>query len=436
MRSTPHLLGWCTEGVTDDLTFATLDLDDESAENTARVNGWLDAIMRGFHQSQPNDEFREKWLAAVRRDGSVNRGVWAAPLAELSNDIPVATFGHFVKTINTGVATLPAWMITDVTVAPTHRRRGLMRRLMTENLDAAVAAGVPIAVLTSSEGAIYQRFGFGPATREARIRVDTSSRFRLRESPTDDGRVVIVQATEAWPLLERIFAHHHEVTRGSVARPTYYEGWLKGYDWDEMSEDRKQRIALRFNAAGDPDGFVAYAMKTPNDGAEVEVRDMVASSSRAHLALWQFLADIDLAEVVTAPAPVVDSLTHALVDHRVRRVTAVADHLWVRVLDVPAALEARPWFGTDRLIVRVVDDLHHADGTFAIDTADGRASVTRTTDSPDVTLDVETLGTLHLGDVAVDPLAKAGRVIGTDDAVRRFGAIADGSPSPHCNTHF
>ncbi|WP_353953082.1 GNAT family N-acetyltransferase [Knoellia sp. S7-12] len=421
--------------MTDDFIFATLDLDDESADNTARIHGWLEAIMRGFHQGRATDELRDRWLAAVRVDGATNRGVWESSDLPLSDDVPVATFGHFVKTINTGAETIPAWMITDVTVAPTHRRRGLMRRLMTENLASAVAEGAPVAVLTASEGAIYQRFGFGPATREARVRVDTSARFRLRERPVDGGRVVMVDPTAAWTSLSTVFARHHEVTRGSVGRPNYYESWLQGYDWEEQSEDRKQRLAVRFGPDGEPDGFVSYAIKE-GDAVEVKVRDMVTATPAAHLALWQFLADIDLAEVVTGPAAVVEPLAHALVDHRVRGVTAMPDHLWVRILDVPVALAARPWFGDDRLNVRVVDDLGHADGTFSIEAAGGRASVTPTADEPDVTLDVETLGTLYLGDVAVDPLARAGRITGTEDAIRRFGAMTDGSPSPHCNTHF
>ena len=436
MRSTVRLGRWSTGRVTDDLTSATLDLHDESEEGAARVTGWLEAVMRGFHQSSPTAEFRTRWLQSQRADGAVNRGVWQAPVAGLSNAVPVATFGHIVKTINTGAAVVPAWMITDVTVAPTHRRRGLMRRLMTENLDAAVAAGAPLAVLTASEGSIYQRFGFGPATREARVRVDTSPRFRLRERLADDGRVVIVPATEAWPLLEKVFARHHEVTRGSVGRPTYYEEWLKGYDWDEMSEDRKQRLAVHLDAGGEPDGFVAYAMKRKDEVGEVEVRDMVTAGPAAHLGLWRFLADIDLAEVVTAPAPVIDPLQHALVDHRVRRVTSVGDHLWVRILDLVACLEARPWSGEGELVVRVIDELRHADDTVRIEAGGGRATAAPSSAQPEVTLDVETLGALYLGDVPVDVLARAGRLGGTEDAVRRFAALADGSPSPYCNTHF
>ncbi|MFC7489513.1 MULTISPECIES: GNAT family N-acetyltransferase [unclassified Knoellia] len=428
--------GWLAVEVTDELTFATLDLDDESPDRTARVNGWLDAILRGFHQSQPNEGFREEWLAAARADRAVIRGAWATPVAGLSNEVPVATFGHLVKTMNAGAETMPAWMITDVTVAPTHRRRGLMRRLMTENLEAAVAADVPAAVLTASEGAIYQRFGFGPATRESRVRVETSSRFRLRERADDGGQVAIVPSGEAWPFVEKVFARHHELTRGSVGRPGYYESWVKGYDWEEMSEDRKQRIAVRLDADGAPDGFVVYAMKRPGDVTEVAVRDLVSATPAAHLALWQFLADIDLAEVVTAAAPVVDHLTHALVNHRVRRVTAIQDHLWVRILDLVVSLEARPWFSDDSLVLRVEDSLGHADGTVRIDATGGRATIASTSDEPDVTLDVETLGTLYLGDVSVDPLAQAGRISGSDEALRRFAALADGSPSPHCSTHF
>ncbi|MEO7269715.1 MAG: sterol carrier protein domain-containing protein [Knoellia sp.] len=86
--------------------------------------------------------------------------------------------------------------------------------------------------------------------------------------------------------------------------------------------------------------------------------------------------------------------------------------------------------------MRVVDDPGHADGTFAIDTAQGRAEARATSESPALTLDVETLGTLYLGDVTVDTLARAGRITGTEAALRRFGAMADGSPSPHCNTQF
>ncbi|KGN38954.1 GNAT family N-acetyltransferase [Knoellia aerolata] len=422
--------------MTDDLRFETLDLHAEGASDDPRVRGWLDAIMRGFLQGRPTDAFREKWLLVARADDAVNRGVWDATAPGMAGAVPVATFAHLTKTLNTGAASVPAWMITDVTVAPTHRRRGLMRRLMTENLEAAVAADVPLAVLTASEGAIYQRFGFAPATREARLRVDTSSRFRLRERPHDGGRVVMADPGSSWPALATVNARHHEVTRGALGRPAYYGEWLRGYDWEEQSEDRRLRLGVRLGPDGEPDGYVAYTVKEEGDSAEVKVHDFVTATGTAHLDLWQFLADIDLAEVVVGPAPASDPLVHALVDHRVRRVTSVPDHLWVRILDVPRSLEARPWFADGTLVLEVSDPLGHADGAVRVTASGGRASVVPTADEPDVTLDVETLGALYLGDVAVDLMARAGRVAGTDEALGRFAALADGSPSPHCNTHF
>jgi predicted acetyltransferase len=421
--------------VSDDLDFQTLDLHADGAGDDPRVRGWLDAILRGFLESRPDDELRTRWLRVARADGAVNRGVWEANPLGLSSDVPVATFAHFTKQLNAGADAIPAWMITDVTVAPTHRRRGLMRRLMTENLEAAVAAGVPVAVLTASEGAIYQRFGFGPATREARVRVDTTSRFRLRRAPDDGGRVVMADPAESWPVMSAVFDRHHGVTRGALGRPAFYEDWLTGYDFEEQSENRRQRVAVRSGPDGRADGYVVYEVKG-GDETRVKVTDLVAASSTAYLALWQFLADIDLAPVVTAPAPAVDPLAHALVDHRVRRVTSVPDHLWMRILDVPAALEARPWFADGTLVLQVADPLGHADGAVRIDASGGRATVTRTDGAPDVALDVETLGTLYLGDAAVDLMARAGRLSGSDEALARFAAMADGSPSPHCSTHF
>ena len=119
------------------------------------------------------------------------------------------------------------------------------------------------------------------------------------------------------------------------------------------------------------------------------------------------------------------------------RVRQRPDHVWVRVLDVPAALGARPWFADDVLVVRVHDPLGHADGLFTVGVADGRAEVTPTWDAQaDVELDVETLGALYLGGVRVQGLVDAGRVTGSPDALERFAAMADGGPAPRCATHF
>ena len=426
-----------TDPTTDDLDFATLDLDDDSEASRARVTGWVEAMLRSFHQQSPGEGYVEKWLAVQRAEQAVLRGVWEGSRLPLAGPVPVATFGFFDKHLNTGSSMLPVRMITDVTVSPTHRRRGIMRRLMTEHLDEAVRGGLAVAVLTASEGAIYQRFGFGVATTEQSVRIDTSSKFRLRRPVADGGRIVLVDAETGWEAIRTAYARFHEATRGSLERPGYYETGMRGYDWEAQGEDRSQRMAVRLDAEGDPDGFVVWVVKEAHDEYEVRVRDLIGVTPQARLALWQFVADIDLADVAVANTPNLDPLPLALVDHRVVRARRRPDHVWVRVLDVARALEARPWFADDVLVLRVEDPLGHADGTFTLGTADGTATVTAADErDADVVLDVETLGSLYLGGVRVQALVDAGRISGSPEALGRFAAMTDGGPEPRCATHF
>ncbi len=77
------------------------------------------------------------------------------------------------------------------------------------------------------------------------------------------------------------------------------------------------------------------------------------------------------------------------------------DLLWVRVLDVVAALEARPWGADGEVVLEVTDPLGHAAGTYRVTTSGGEAKVERTDDAAGVLLDADTLGSLYLGDVGV-----------------------------------
>ena len=118
------------------------------------------------------------------------------------------------------------------------------------------------------------------------------------------------------------------------------------------------------------------------------------------------------------------------------RQTKLEEFLWVRVLDVPRALEARPWTADDSVVVEVADAQGHASGRWAIETKEGRARVERTDEPAEVTLDAETLGSLYLGGALVTTLRRAGRIGGEDDAVRRFAAMADLADPPYNLTGF
>ncbi len=423
----------------DDLIFRAFDVDQ--AQEAGLAEPFVQAVLRGFHEDRADTAHVERWLRHGRADDMVMRGAWLAAPTLGSADLPVATFASLAGEINVGAgARLPAHLVTDVTVSPAHRRRGLLRRLMTDDLDDAVAKGRPLAALLVSEGTIYGRFGFGPATRIRNVEVDTSSRFRLRaEAPTSEGRLELLDPTEAGDIADALFARLHETTRGSVARPDFYRMFVhEVLDWETRSRDNKAQACVLLGPDDRPEGYVLYRHDGDQDGrATVRVRDLLAADTAAYLRLWRFLAEIDLAERVTwNRGPIDDPLPWALADPRLVRTVRESDLLWVRVLDVVTALEARPW-GADGAVVLDVDDtLGHAAGRWRVEVADGQASVARTEEVADVHLDAETLGALYLGGVDTSTLATAGRLRGSSEALAAWAAMADVGPLPYCTTGF
>ena len=236
-----------------------------------------------------------------------------------------------------------------------------------------------------------------------------------------------------------MFTRFHAQTRGSVERPAFYRTILTGaFRWEDRGPDHKLRAAVHLDADGRADGYALFRHAGEQDGrATVDVVDLAWVSAPAYLRLWRFLADLDLVQRVRwRRAPAADPLEWALVDPFAVRVTRVEDMLWVRVLDVVAALEARPWGRDGEVVLEVDDPLGHAAGRFRVTTSGGRAQVARTDDAAGVRLAADTLGSLYLGGVEVATLRDAGRLVGDEPAVATWAAMADAGASPYCITGF
>lgn len=421
-----------------DLDFATLDPHDESESGTARLKGWSQAVARGFLGGRMVDEPYDLWLRSAREDRARMSGAWVPATEYGASSIPVATFVSYAGDLNTGRAMLPLHMITDVTVSPAHRRQGLLRRLMTQDLQHAVDEGRPVAALTVSEGSIYGRFGFAPATWDAEIELDVSSSLPM-PGLERTGRFEVVEPMDLWPVPQQIFEEWHRGSRGSVSRPAHYVAIGRGeWDWDRSAPDHRLRGIVHLDDQGRPDGYVLYRHQGWTRPRTLEVKDLVGRTPQVELALWQFVAEMDLTDVVKASSSLEDPLSWALADPRRRRVTGVKDVIWLRVLDVPRALEARPWYADGVLVLEVDDPLGHAAGRWRVETRDGVATVEPAAGSPDGTaelrLDVSTLSGLYLGGVSTATLAAAGRIRGA--AVELWARMTDGGPAPCSRTYF
>jgi len=417
-----------------DYDFAILDLADESEGAIARRRGWIGAVLRGFREARPDDELITRWVDHYRADGVIVRGAWLPEGDFGAGPMPVATYASFDKALNAGHELLPLRMITDVTTSATHRRRGLLTRLIEDDLADAVAAGIPVAALTASEATIYGRWGFGPATFNQTVELDASPGFALRDF-TDPGRVELVEPSDAWIHVKAVFDTFHARQRGSVEWPGPYRDIHTGaYDFNDRSPNQKVRAAVHLDADGTVDGFVVFS---PGENDTTKVDEMVALSPAAQLSLWSFLANMDHVKTVRfSLAHPDDPLQWALADLGRLKVKELGHFLWIRVLDVERSLAARPWTADGQVVLAVDDPQGHASGHYEVTTSAGRATVIRTDRPADVTLTAETLGSLYLGGPRVRVLRAAGRVHGTDDAVRRFAAVADLSDPPYSLTGF
>ena len=404
---------------------------------------WIRAVGFGFHDSSRNNGFIRKLMDMYRADNRELTGVYqggdVAPHS-LGADIPVATFATLRKDLNIGCGRhLAAQLVTSVTVRGTHRRRGLLRRMMTEDLAAARADGLAVAALTASEGSIYGRFGYGVATFERSIKVDTGPRFRLRHTAT--GTVEIADRKVLLDLAPHVFGRVHRLTPGSIQRQEAYRQTVSGMCGRDGSEDESIRCALHYDAAGAVDGYVSYKFAGwDSKPYTIEVVDLVAATDAAYLELWQFLGSIDLTERVSwADAPVDDPLTWALEDPRCIESSDHRDMLWLRILDSGTALEARRYAKDGVLTLEVTDALDMASGTYVLEVSGGDARATPAAAGvrPELTLGVAELGSIYLGGVCPVTLASAGRIAehvpGAALKARLMFAV---ERSPHCLTHF
>ncbi|MHC5905641.1 GNAT family N-acetyltransferase [Streptomyces sp. S6] len=399
---------------------------------------WLRALRTGFLQVSTVSEEQ----VAGRRVADAESRVYGA----FEGQRVVGTYRSFPQELTVpGGGVVAANAISNVAVLPTHRRRGVLTRVMREDLTAAKERGDVAATLIAAEYPIYGRYGFGPATSVAEWSVD-ATRTGLDPrwaAPECGGRVEVVEPEDvrkAGPEL------HERVRRGQPGAVSRTQAW-----WDtatgvlrvyEGERPMPAFVAYR-SPAGEIEGLAAYSVDDAWSGGgqaanTLTVKWLIGTSPAAQRALWHFLCSIDwVATVETGWRGPDDLLPRLLPDPRAARVKMLSDWLWVRLLDVGRALEARAYDAEGELVLEVDDAAGLAGGRFLLEASPKGASCTPSTRSADLALDVSDLASLWLGDESVARLAALGRVREVRaGAVREAGALLRTSGRPWCPDMF
>ena len=374
-------------------------------------------LQRTFHEvGDPELRLADRFIGVEQGDRRRLVGVYPEGADPDAVD-PVGTLVDFTKDLNVGAGRLlPAWCISEVTVSPTHRRRGILRAMMSDSLRRAREAGVPIAALTATEATIYRRFGFGVSTYYRSVWLDVTRGIQLRGGRPEGG-FRFIEPTTSGELIEGLWRRAFEGQLGSVERIRFHAA--KETDRDpRVDEGRPQGLrGVVFSGPDGTDRGVAVYRVTgetselvADEPVTATVVALWAADAEAYRALLEFLGNLDLVVRLRLPSVPNDRMLEFLVRDESRIYTrGVHHHLWHRILDVAACFEARPYLHDGAVAVTVEDDLGHAAGTWEISAADGRGRVRPADeDQAELTLDVAELGSVLLGGVQAEVMREAG----------------------------
>lgn len=401
----------------DDITIRPVTEDEYPA--------FVEAFMEGFSDDVPSEAFASRIQATLPPERT---------LAAFAGTAMVGTFGGYDLELTVPGGTMPMEGTTVVTVHATHRRRGLLREMMVAHLDNASRSGYPIAGLWASESDIYGRFGYGIAARSMTIELQSRDIVFRDDVPVD--RVRKVDAEEAAALFPGPFDAKRSVTPGMLARSA--DWWEHSVFPDEewMRSGRTKRRYVVHDGPAGVDGYASYRLKYESgdghDGGEVAVVEFIAATPAAEASLWSYLTHIDGRPKTEAWNVPVDTPLPAMVrEPRRVKIKRVFDTLWIRILDVGAALSGRTYEEDGEVVLALRDPFRpETEGTYAMTVLDGQATVERIDhrSRADLEMEIDVLGALLLGGGDALAYAAANRITGDADRVlglhRMFRTVA------------
>ncbi len=369
------------------------------------------------------DRFDYERSLAAFEDGTMvgTAGIHSLRLAVPGGDVPLAG-------------------VTRVTVLTTHRRRGILTAIMRRQLDDIHARGEPIAALYASEAAIYGRFGYGVGTRNANLEI-TRARVSFLSAPETAGRVRLIETDEARRLLPPVLERFRQLQPGTVTPTDAMWAWFFADPADRRPGYSEARYAVH-EEGGAAGGYAVYRLRAEwgpgGPRSNLQVSHLVACTPAAYGALWRHCLEVDLVETVTAGSrPATEALSLMLADERAIQ-ARLDDGLWLRLVNVDAALAARTYAVEGSLSFEVEDPFcPWNQGGHTLEGGPRGSRCAPSFGEPDIALGAADLATAYLGAVTFHDLAWAGRAEErSPGALARADAMFRVTPPAWCQTHF
>ena len=351
--------------------------------------------------------------------------------AACDGDEIVGGAGAFTYRLSVPGGEVPCAGVTVVGVYPTHRRRGVLRAMMTTQLEDVYERGEPIAALWASEETIYGRFGYGLASWAGDLEIERvwgafERTFERR------GRVRFVEPAEALELFPPIWEALARERAGVFSRSR--EWWeLRRLRMPDEEKGNPKRFAV-LDVDGKPEAYAIFRSQVSFEGgvsnAKLEVQEALGTTPAATAEIWRFVLDIDWMATIKVSLLPPDHPLFTLLANPRRARYRMGDGLWVRLVDVGAALSGRAYASDGSVVVEVRDALcPWNEGRWKVE---GGGAV-RTDEPVEIACDVDVLGSAYLGAVSFAQLRDGLRLEElADGAVARADALFGWRPLPWC----
>ncbi|OAI41095.1 hypothetical protein AYO38_04550 [bacterium SCGC AG-212-C10] len=350
-----------------------------------------------------------------------------------------ATMGTFPFTVRLNGAGVKMGGVTAVGTLPEHRRKGILRKIMTQGFAEMRERGQAYAILWASMGAIYQRFGYGLASTGVDYTFDP--RFAGFESgPEPTGNVSLMAKDEAYPILKQLYIQFASPRNLQIHRaPALWEA--------SVFRPRKKGEPVYFgvyrNGDGEARGHIVYRTyeeDRPGPNQTLDVSDFVALDMDAYRGLWGYIRRHDLVGTVKMRGVVGedDPAPDLLLEPRVLR-RSTQDAIWMRVVDIEKAVPQRPYGDRGELTFRVDGDAMCPwnEGTWLFETDGTTTDIRRTDRAADLEMPLNTLASLLAGHRAATHYQRAGRLTAnSDNALRAADRLFATAYAPFCSNGF
>lgn len=349
----------------------------------------------------------------------------------------ITSFGAFPFTMRANGTAISFAGITAVGTLPEYRRQGLVRQIMTQALADEKERGQSIAGLWASQAAIYQRYGFAPAGYNRSYSIDSTD-IKFADGDPGSCQVTRPPSTQGIEAARAVYREFIANRFGYLHRSQLL--WHNNVF--ETGEDGPVHAAVAYQN-GEPRGYIAYTLradKVPHAARpqEIKIRDFAWLDIDAYRSIWSYLAHHDLVGRVSwRNAPMDDPAPLIMQEPRLLH-WQDEEGSWMRLVDVPLALEQRGYTGQGRVVIGVVGDDFGTwnNGAWQLETDTGEAQVTATANEPDVVVSIGVLSSLYTGMFSARHLRSAGLLRATPEVVSTLDGIFASDSKPHCPDHY